>query len=291
MPKAGIHTLTARRLRNHYRNYLRQYLFRLQRKLFSDKADQGGGFFDAYPRFYETSTIGPRNRINKRYRALIEPNREIIRSKSVLDIASHDGRWSFAAHEAGARHVLGIEAREHLVKNSQDNMRAYQVPEDQVEFVLGDVFQKLDQLEPGRFETVFCLGFFYHTMHHMLLLNKIARLRPTHIILDTSIDGDPDCIMGLQSEPISLEGSGAVADAGDPERILVGWPTKTALELMLASAGFPSVKYYDWRGAGIRRWEELVDYYQGLRVSLVAAHKSALEGSELPANEAGSIAV
>ena len=222
MPKVGIHTLTARRLRNHYRNYLRRYLLRFQRKLFSAKSDQGGGFFDAYPRFYETSTIGPRNRINRRYQALIEPNGEIIRGKSVLDIASHDGRWSFAAHAAGARYVLGIEAREHLVKNSQDNMRAYQVPEDQVEFVLGDVFEKLDQLEPGRFETVFCFGFFYHTMHHMLLLNKIARLRPTHIVLDTSIDGDPDSIVVLRSEPISLEGNGAVPDVGDP-RTHLGW--------------------------------------------------------------------
>jgi hypothetical protein len=151
MPKPGIYTLTARGLQNHYRNHLGHYLFRLQRKLFSDKGDNGGGFFDAYPRFYETSTIGPRNRINKRYRALIEPNREIIRGRSVLDIASHDGRWSFAVHEAGARYVLGIEAREHLIKNAQENMRAYHVPEDQVEFISGDVFEKLDQLEPGRF--------------------------------------------------------------------------------------------------------------------------------------------
>jgi len=285
MSKSGVYTLTARRLQNHYRNYFGHYSFRLQRKLFSDKADKGGGFFDAYPRFYETSTIGPRNRLNKRYRALIEPNREILRGKSVLDIASHDGRWSFAAHEAGARYVLGIEAREHLIKNAQDNMRAYHVPEDQVEFMRGDVFDKLDQLEPGRFDTVFCLGFFYHTMHHMLLLNKIARLRPAHIVLDTSIDADPDCILTLRSEPISMEGSGAVADAGDPERILVGWPSRSALELMLASAGFPSVKYYDWRRSGIRQWEELKDYYQGDRISLVAARKPALQKSESPVKE------
>jgi len=273
MSKVGIRALVASRLRNHYRNTLR----RLQRTLFYDKSDQGGGFFDAYPRFYETSIIGPRNRLNKRYRALIESNGEIIRGKSVLDIASHDGRWSFAAHKAGARYVLGIEAREHLIKHSQDNMRAYQVPEDQVEFVLGDAFEKLDQLEPGRFETVLCLGFFYHTMHHMLLLNKIARLRPTHIVLDTCVDVDPDSIVVLQSERVAHESAGAVPDEGDPELLLVGSPTRSALELMLSSVGYPSINYYDWHRAGIRRWDHLIEYHKGLRVSLVATRKSAAD--------------
>jgi len=269
MPKVGISTLVASRLRNHYR----KHLLRLQRALFYDKSDQGGGFFDAYPRFYETSIIGPRNRLNKRYRALIESNRDVIRGKSVLDIASHDGRWSFAAHEAGALYVLGIEVRDHLIKHAQENMRAYQVPEGAVEFVFGDVFEKIDQLEPDRFDTVFCLGFFYHTMHHMLLLNKIARLRPAHIILDTCIDVDPDCIVVLQPEQVAHESAGALPDAGDPERLLVGSPTRSALELMLASVGYPSIKYYDWHRAGIRRWDDLIEYQRGLRVSLVAARK------------------
>jgi 2-polyprenyl-3-methyl-5-hydroxy-6-metoxy-1,4-benzoquinol methylase len=270
MAKVGLRKLAVSRLRNHYRSNL----LRLQRTLSYDKSDQGGGFFDAYPRFYETSIIGPRNRLNKRYRALIEPNREIIRGKSILDIASHDGRWSFAAHEAGASYVLGIEAREHLVKHSRENMRAYHVPEGAVEFIQGDVFEELDRLGPGRFDTIFCLGFFYHTMHHMLLLNKIGRLRPEHLVLDTCIDVDPDSIVVLQSEKVAHESAGAVPDSGDPERILVGSPTRSALELMLSSAGFPSIKYFDWHRAGIRRWDNLIEYHQGLRISLVASRAS-----------------
>jgi len=268
MPKVGIRELTASRLRN----YCHHALLRLQRASY-DKSDEGGGFFDVYPRFYETSTIAPKNRLNKRYRALIEPNEEIIRGKSVLDIASHDGRWSFAAHKSGARHVLGIEAREYLVKNAQDNIRAYHVPQGQVEFVSGDIFEKLDELERNRFDTIFCLGFFYHTMHHMLLLNKIARLRPTHIVLDTGITADPGNFVMVQSERVTHESAGAVPDSG--EHILVGYPTRSALELMLSSAGFRSIKYYDWHLAGIRRWDNLIDYQEGLRVTLVAGLNSA----------------
>ena len=187
MPKVTFRRQFVSRLQNRFH----QAFIRLDGRLNRDKSDPEVGFFDAYPRFHETSVTGSvRNRLNQRHRALIERNEAIIRGKSVLDIASHDGRWSFAAHKAGARYVLGIEAREHLVKHAEDNLRAYAVPEAQVQFVLGDVFRKLDELEPERFETICCFGFFYHTMHHMLLLNKIARLRPAHLILDTSIDLD-----------------------------------------------------------------------------------------------------
>ena len=269
-------SISFRRLfRSRLRNRYRQAYLRVERKLTHDKSDRGGGFYDAYPRFYETSnTVGVPNRLNKRYRALIEPNEAIIRGKSVLDIASHDGRWSFAAHNAGAHYVLGIEARDYLVKHAQDNLRAYQVSETQVQFMVGDVFEKLDELEPDRFETVFCFGFFYHTMHHVLLLNKISRLRPRHLVLDTSIDLDPDAIVVLRSEAVAHEAFGAVPDPGDPEHVLTGVPTKSALELMLSGAGFPSVSYFDWLKAGIKQWDGVVDYHEGRRISLVATRKS-----------------
>lgn len=135
--------------------------------------------------------------------------------------------------------MLGIEAREYLVKNAQDNLRVYEVPETQVQFIMGDVFETFDQLEPDHFETVFCFGFLYHTMYHMLLLNEIARLRPTHLILDTAIDLDLDPVVFLRAEDIAHEAFGAVADQGGGDRVLTGVPAKSALELMLSHSGFP----------------------------------------------------
>lgn len=89
----GFRRLFVSRLQND----CRQALLRTERRL-TRKSNQGTGFFDTYPRFYETSTTGPiSNRLNKRYRALIEANEAIICGKSVLDLASHDGRWSFAS--------------------------------------------------------------------------------------------------------------------------------------------------------------------------------------------------
>ena len=55
-------------------------------------------FFDAYPRFYETSkTSASRGRLNLRYEAIFGENADVFRGARVLDIASHDGRWSLAA--------------------------------------------------------------------------------------------------------------------------------------------------------------------------------------------------
>jgi len=243
----------------------------VKRWLSPRKQEPQSGFFDSYPRFYSTSTTGVKpNRLNQRYRALIESNSALINDKSVLDIASHDGRWSFAAHKAGARHVLGIEAREHLVKLAQENLREYGVPWGAIHFLLGDVFVQLDRIEPGTIETVLCFGFFYHTLHHMLLLNKIAQLKPKYLILDTGVSLDPRCIVEVRRESVDVESAGAVSDAGNPRYTVIGFPSRQAMELMLSAAGFESFSYYDWRGAGIKDWTNLDAYYRGKRISLVA---------------------
>lgn len=182
------------------------------------------GFFDQYPRFYSTSvTNSTQNRLNQRYRACIGSCEAIIRGKRVLDIASHDGRWSFAAYAAGARHVLGIEAREHLVTAANANMREYQVPADRFRFILGDVFAELDRLEANSVDTVFCFGFLYHTIEHMVLLRMIERLKPKHVILDTTITRNRDALIRLVVEEVDEEAD-AVAIPG-LRKVISGTPS------------------------------------------------------------------
>jgi len=276
MAKLSVVKLAESRLRNKF--HVKK--LRLERKFQNIGTDNGQGFFDAYPAFFETSTSGHRNRLNKRYRAIIEPNLDIIQGKSILDIASHDGRWSLAASKAGAEHILGIEARDHLVKHAQENLRKYGVPDGQVEFVRGDVFDVIQTLEPGRFDTVFCLGFFYHTLYHMELLNGIARLSPQHLILDTCIDVDPDPMVIVHFEDTTHETAGALPDEGNGSLLLVGHPTRKALEMMLRAVGF-NCRYIDWHAMGIRNWEFIQEYHEGLRVTVVAENtkRQAAPGS------------
>jgi precorrin-6B methylase 2 len=225
------------------------------------------GFFDDYQRYYSTSLTGATpDRLNQRYRALIVANKEIIKGKTVLDIASHDGRWSFAALAIGAKRVWGIEAREHLIISAEANLRQYGIAEeDRCRFIQGDVLDEIDRIESGSIDTVFCFGFFYHTIHHLLLLSKIARLKPQHLIIDTQIDLRPVDGIFVRRESTEEEGNVALAGA---KHTVVGVPTRGALELMLANFGW-TPRYYNWHQAGIRLWDDLPDYYEGWRVSLV----------------------
>ena len=92
-------------------------------------------FFTEYPRFFQTGRSDLRGRrMQHRHTALIEANRDAIAGKRVLDLASHDGRWSFAALAAGAHHVTGVEARRNLVESAHQTFGAYGVHRDRYRF-------------------------------------------------------------------------------------------------------------------------------------------------------------
>ncbi len=124
-------------------------------------------FFDEHQRFLESSsTASGLDRLNRRHVAIIDANRDILQGARVLDIASHDGRWTCAALEAGASHVTGVEARPELVQHARDNLGAYGHDADSYTLIGADVFEALKDptLQGQRFDVVMCLGFLYHTL-------------------------------------------------------------------------------------------------------------------------------
>jgi ubiquinone/menaquinone biosynthesis C-methylase UbiE len=257
-----------------------------------------GRFFDNYPQFYSTSnTAAHPDRLNDRHRAIIDFNRDIIRGSRILDIASHDGRWSFAAIKSGAKKVTGIEIRHHLVENSIQNMRSQNIDEGQYEFICGDALKQIAKLPAGEFDIVMCLGYLYHTIHIPELIHQIGRLTPRHVILDTAT-GVPvefrepkewvDMSGGkygkffmarlcefLSAQPLIVlheddrrcEGMGVEVNSDDPW-VPVGYPTKGALELLLGKAGFSDFVYYDWINGPMANWSPLWDYCMGYRVTM-----------------------
>src|ERR1700674_1759083 len=119
-------------------------------------------------------------------------------------------------------------------------------------FVSGDAIDTLGRIEPHSVDTVFCLGFFYHVANHMLLLSKIARLKPKYLILDTALYLDPHNVIALYEDDPEGEANAARIGADAPDRAVCGAPSKGALELMLSSFGW-RFAYYDWHRAGIHR--------------------------------------
>ena len=100
------------------------------------------GFFDSYSQFFETSDTLPfPNRLNHRYNALIGRHKNVIEGAAILDLASHDGRWSFAALKTGARKIVGLEGQPVLVAEAEKTFEAYGVDRSQYELVYGDLFE------------------------------------------------------------------------------------------------------------------------------------------------------
>ena len=215
---------------------------------------RNSGFFDKYSSFYETGQTGVRPKmLNARFHALIENNKEIIENSTILDLANHDGRWSFAALKNGAKKVYGIEGKKELVQKGLANMKKYEISEDKYNFIVGDIFEEIKKIPPNQIDVVFCFGIFYHVSNHMELLKEIKRLQPKYLILDTEINKSKSPIIRLRKEPYFTP-DGTISF----EKFIAGRPSKLALNMMLNALDF-EITYYDW-DKNIQNWEKLEIY-------------------------------
>jgi hypothetical protein len=207
-------------------------------------------FFDQYPRFYRTSSTAPETaRLNLRYEAIVGENRDIFAGASVLDLASHDGRWSLAALAAGARSVTGIEARPELIKGATKNLSEYGYGADRARFITGDVHQVLSTQDFDA-DVVLCLGFLYHTLRYNELLNGIRRTNARHLIIDTFSPYmmAPVPNVNVITEYADQEGRAAADAYTHGPAVLVGLPNLAAIRTMLGAYGYQVERLSDWAG-------------------------------------------
>ncbi len=225
----------------------------------SDRPVEPERFFDHFDSFVETSQTGSVvDRLNARYLALIHANRALIDGSSVLDLASHDGLFSFAALQNGASRVVGIEAEPGLVAMSRANMERYDIAPSRYEFICGDVFDDIETVEPC--DIVLCFGILYHVNNHMLLLTRIAESDPRAMIVDTNISQLESAVIEVRN-PLG----------GSPPRLggqLEGYPTKAALDAMFSSFGWTH-RYVDWTQSGLLDRPQMDDYRTGQRVTAI----------------------
>ena len=239
---------------------------------FSNEKNPPRGFFDDYPQFFKTSQLVEHpNNLNGRYKAIIESNKDIIKKSKILDIASHDGRWSFAALKNDASYVFGVEGRKHLVENAIKNMITYDIPKEMFSFIQGNIEKEITKINPNQFDVVFCLGFLYHTLNNWNLLYEIKRINPKYLILDTRVNSSPENLIKLEIDNAKKEAFAISDSLLSKNDVLVGIPSKPALEMMLKNLDF-DFEYFNWR-ENILNFRNLVGYYLGRRVTLVAKNK------------------
>jgi SAM-dependent methyltransferase len=206
------------------------------------------GFFDQFPRFSETSpTASRQGRLNLRHQAMIGDNLDILEGARVLDIASHDGRWSFAALQAGAASVVGFEGRPELIDNANETFETYGVDPTRYRFVVGDLFRTLAE-ESGEFDVVLCLGFLYHTLRYNELFARIRRFNPKYLVIDTQVARGEHWVVRLRVEDADFTSNAIADDFSYGGRVLTGRPTVNGLEAMTSAYGFELERYSDWAG-------------------------------------------
>lgn len=126
-------------------------------------------------------------RLNWRCEIMLTRNRQAIKGKRVLDLASHDGMFSHACLKLGASHVTGVEGRKPLIKSAIDNLTTLGYTKERFTFIQDDVFDYLKGVKTQEFDTILCFGIFYHTIRQTELLREIKRIRPGNFILDTFV--------------------------------------------------------------------------------------------------------
>ena len=196
------------------------------------------GFFSDYPRFEVTSKVASDiERLNYRYAHIIERNRDILAGKRVLDIASHDARFTLAALVGGgASHVTGIEARGNLIAHAAENLKHYGITEDRFTLIEGDVFTRVHELPKGAIDTAMVLGFLYHTARQYELISAISALGARSIIVDSNV-------LAKAERPIILlqwEGTKHDAQIWDASRakVLSSMPSAMALTMIMEEFGY-----------------------------------------------------
>jgi len=225
---------------------------------------------------WASSDIPGMNRLNWRSEIMFTRNKERIVGKRILDLACANGRLSFPCLALGAASVVGVEGRQSRIDVGQK--RFAQLPYgNKMTFVLDDVFNFLDQVKPGTFDVILCLGFLYHTTRQVDFFRACQRLKPETVFVDTSVAknywwfgknmfGKPPALF-LGREDATRE-----SDTIDPDSIMY-WPTTSYIETMFDYIG------YGWRrlafkGAGITDWTALPDYKKGIRAAYIAMPKS-----------------
>ena len=230
----------------------------------------GSRFFDPYPRFYETSETTPLpSRLNLRNEAIFGENLDIIDGARVLDIASHDGRWAFAALKQGARSVVGIEGRPELVESATESLAQYGIESDRYRFIAGDIFAKLAE-EPIEVDVVLCLGFLYHTLRWNELMTRIRQCKPKYLIIDTAVTDGNRPRLQLKVEDVSEQRNAIVDEFTHGTAVVSGKPTMPGLRTIVEAYGYEVEGFSDWSSLVRDNPEDAVesrDYARGYRVT------------------------
>jgi hypothetical protein len=211
-----------------------------------------------------TESVAAAQRMHERHKRIIEANPDSFQGKTVLDLASHNGRWTYAALEAGATFALGIEARQELI--SRGIPEFVEIPQEKYQFICGDIFDQQALASAAgyrKFDTVLCLGIFYHITDHYRLIRQMRSFNPSSIIFDSSfLTGDTSAVRFRQED--SSDPSNALPEHDDVSGALKGLASIGFMRQTAALSGY-DMHIIPWRRDNTDHPESVEDYLDSTR--------------------------
>jgi hypothetical protein len=123
----------------------------------------------------------------------------------------------------------------------------------------------------AQFDVVLNLGFFYHTMRHLELLENMARTGANVFIIDTAVLRTDEPIIQVRVEDVNDPRNAVDHRRTGGSMVPVGVTSRSALILMLDYVGYNCTEL-NWRGT-IGDFSECEDYLQGERGTFVATRR------------------
>ena len=132
-------------------------------------------------------------------------NEQIIRNKTVLDLACHTGESTKIIHELGAEHVYAVEVRPDLIKTAQQNLVA-----NNVQFMIEDItnYAVMSSLV-AKSNTITCFGVLYHLFDHFRFLECILQPNIEYVLIETEFGSEspnPEMYWGVETTDQVLHG-------------------------------------------------------------------------------------
>lgn len=201
-----------------------------------------------------------RNRQNERWKRIVAPNLRHVAGRRLCDLGAHDGRWTWAALEAGAAYVEAVEGRPELMERAAACLAGH--PAHRWKCVTGDVFDWLEEkVGAGEtFDTVMCLGLLYHVAEHFRLLRLMAALRPEAIIIDAALVPGDDLLVVYRAEDTARPVHAIPGREGKAEQ-LTGVMSQGLLAMWARNNGW-KITWMPWRRADVADTRSLDAYFE-----------------------------
>ncbi|MGA2792116.1 MAG: methyltransferase domain-containing protein [Roseiarcus sp.] len=208
-------------------------------------------------------------RLRHRYETIFSRNRELFKGARVLDLMSSSGFWSLAALDAGAAHVVGVEASPAPIEAAKKTFGEYGVNSGSYRFINSEIPAALRKFEPKAFDVILCHGFLEQS-DPRFFFQQLSRLQPKHVVLDTRIVQGKGPIVRLRLR----SGDEARQKAPERYRSILSIPNH---DLITFFCDYFQLRWrlIDWKATGITDWTGIGDYEQDRRRTYVLERAAA----------------